>query len=76
MFVAMPSFRTKQTDKDGRAVYQDICFPVTKEFRENLYGEIIETYKEEKAKEIDKPAPIKEDKFMRVDDRDEGLPIR
>ncbi len=76
VFVAMPSFKTKQADKDGKAVYQDICFPVTKEFRENLYGEIIETYKEEKAKAMDKPAPIKEDEFMRVDDRDVGLPIR
>lgn len=76
VFVAMPSFKTKQTNKEGKAVYQDICFPVTKEFRENLYGEIIETYKEEKAKAMDKPAPIKEDEFMRVDDRDVGLPIR
>lgn len=57
VFVAMPSFKTKQTDKDGKAVYQDICFPVTKEFRENLYGEIIETYKEEKEKAMDKSAP-------------------
>ena len=37
VFVAMPSYRTKQKDKD-------ICFPVTKEFREKLYGEVIESY--------------------------------
>ena len=49
---------------------------MTKEFRENLYGEIIETYKEEKAKGMDRSAPIKEDEFMRVDDRDVGLSIR
>lgn len=42
--MAMPSYRTKQKDKDGKTVYKDICFPVTKEFREKLYGEIMETY--------------------------------
>lgn len=44
VFVAMPSYRTKQKDKDGKTVYKDICFPVTKEFREKLYGEVIESY--------------------------------
>ena len=44
VFVAMPSYRTKQKDKDGKAGYKDICFPVTKEFREKLYGEVIESY--------------------------------
>ena len=76
VFVAMPSYKTKQTDKDGKMIYQDICFPVTKEFRENLYGEIIENYKEEKAKAKDKTALMKDDGFMKVDDRDVGLPIR
>lgn len=76
VFVAMPSYKTKQTDEQGKAVYQDVCFPVTKEFRENLYGEIIETYKEEKAKGMDRSTPIKDDGFMKVDDRDIGLPIR
>lgn len=76
LFVAMPSYKIKQKDEQGKAVYHDICFPVTKEFRENLYGEIIETYKEEKAKEMDRPAPMKDDGFMKVDDRDAGLPIR
>ena len=76
VFVAMPSYKTRQTDEQGKAIYQDVCYPVTKEFRENLYGEIIETYKEEKAKGMDRSAPIKEDEFMRVDDRDVGLSIR
>ena len=50
VFVAMPSYRTKQKDKDGKAVYKDICFPVTKEFREKLYGKIFKNYKEIKIK--------------------------
>lgn len=72
----MPSYKTKQADKNGKAVYQDICFPVTKEFRENFYGEIIETYKEEKEKTVDKIALMKDDGVMRVDDRDTVLLIR
>lgn len=76
VFVAMPSYKTKQTDKEGKAVYQDICFPITKEFRERLYGEIVETYKEEKAKAVDGVHPIKKDEFMQVPDKEEGLPIR
>ena len=45
VFVAMPSYRTKQKDKDGKTVYKDICFPVTKEFREKLYGEMTKIYR-------------------------------
>lgn len=48
MFVAMPSYKTKQTDEQGKVVYQDVCYPVTKEFREKLYSEIVSQY--EKAK--------------------------
>lgn len=76
VFVAMPSYKTKQTDEQGKAVYQDVCYPVTKEFRENLYREIIENYKEKKAKAKDKPALMKDDRFIKVDDRNVGLPIR
>ena len=44
LFVSMPSYKTKQTDEQGKAVYQDVCYPVTKEFREVLYGEMIDAY--------------------------------
>jgi DNA-binding cell septation regulator SpoVG len=47
-FVAMPSHKVKQNGKDGKPVYQDICFPVTKEFREKLYNEISNCYYQEK----------------------------
>lgn len=51
-FVSMPSYRTNQMDKDGRTIYQDVCYPVTKEFREELYGNILSKYKETKNKNI------------------------
>ena len=44
LFVAMPSYKTKQTDENGKTKYQEICYPVTKEFRDKLYKEIISTY--------------------------------
>lgn len=68
-FVAMP---TKTTEgKDGKTEYSEVCYPVTKEFREQLYGEIIKksnAVKEQK-KEIGGFEPIR-------DFGDEKLPFR
>ena len=49
-FVAMPSYKVKQSDKDGKSQYQDVCFPVTKEFREKLYAAIMDCYQQERDK--------------------------
>lgn len=81
VFVAMPSYKTRQTDEQGKAVYQDVCYPVTKEFREKLYAEIVSQYEkakeqsENKAKEATqtKTQPAKGE-FMRVDGKE--LPFR
>lgn len=51
-FVAMPSYMVKQNGKDGKPLYQDVCFPVTKEFREKLHDAIIECYQQEKGKSM------------------------
>lgn len=51
VFVSMPSYRTKQKDENGRDIYQDICYPVTKDFRAKLYGEIEKAYEEAKEKQ-------------------------
>lgn len=40
LFVAMPSY------KAGNGEYKDICFPVSKEFREQLNNAVIEAYKQ------------------------------
>ena len=48
LFVSMPSYKTGRKDRDGKDVYQDVCYPITKEFREKLYGEIERVYAEEK----------------------------
>ena len=54
LFVAMPSYKTKQTDEHGKPVYQEVCYPVTKEFREKLYKEILSTYEWELHQREDK----------------------
>jgi DNA-binding cell septation regulator SpoVG len=54
LFVAMPSYKTKQVDEQGKAVYQDVCYPVTKEFREKLYSEIVSQYQLAKTKNAEK----------------------
>lgn len=51
MFVSMPSYKTRQTDEYGKPVYQAVCYPVTKELREKLYEEIIQTYEKEREKQ-------------------------
>lgn len=52
VFVAMPSYKTNQKEEHGKAIYQDVCYPVTKEFREKLYGEVIREYKDVKEKNM------------------------
>lgn len=78
LFVAMPTYKTNRKDEQGKTVYQDICYPVTKEFREKLYGEIMECYEHERSKKHDeirgKNADIyNEDKKV---EREEELPFR
>ena len=82
LFVAMPSYKTKQVDEQGKAIYQDVCYPVTKDFREKLYEEILAEYeraKEKKQEQAEKKAEEKKeeqdkDGFMKVSG--EPLPFR
>ena len=45
LYVAMPHYK----DKEGN--YQDYCFPITKEFREELYGAVRKSFEESKEKQ-------------------------
>ena len=68
----MPSKGT--TDADGKTEYNEICYPVTKEFRENLYSNIIQNNSERKAHStVDYESWAQE-----IDDftKDESLPFR
>jgi DNA-binding cell septation regulator SpoVG len=73
LFVSMPAY------KNGRGAYQDIAFPITKDFRSKLYGEILDTYKIEREKPLD-ASLSKDDGFKDMDILDTGskeeLPFR
>ena len=44
IFVSMPDYKTGRLDDNGKDIYQDIAYPVTKKFRQRLYDEIMEKY--------------------------------
>ena len=37
IFVSMPSYKTKQVDEQGKPIYQDVCYPVTKDFSQSIH---------------------------------------
>lgn len=78
LFVAMPAYKTKQVDEHGKPVYQDVCYPVTKEFREKLYKEILAAYEREKEKQKEQSQSKAEEKakdgFVKAADKE--LPFR
>ena len=61
LFVTMPSYKTKKVDEAGKAVYQDICYPVTKGFRDKLFTAILEDYSAVKDKAVQIPDKAQED---------------
>lgn len=43
LFVSMPSVKTGKSYK-GKPDFRDVCFPVTKEFRQTLYDAVLDEY--------------------------------
>jgi DNA-binding cell septation regulator SpoVG len=60
IFVSMPAYKTKQIDEQGKPIYQDVCYSVTKEFREKLYAEIVREYEQAKEKSQNQAKNIEE----------------
>ena len=75
LFVAMPSYKTKQKEEQGKAVYQDVCYPVTKEFREVLYGAIVDAHQAMQKRGSEKKVS-EQNEFMDVGAVENNLPIR
>ena len=73
VFVAMPSYKTKQVDENGKSIYQDICYPVTKEFREKLYGDIEKAYEEAKVKENEEKKSEESEKEVHKSESKDGF---
>ena len=66
-FVAMPSQLVSR--ENGTKEYEDVCFPITKEFRSELYDAIL--------KEKDNVKQKRQEEFNKIDEMDkENLPFR
>ena len=77
LFVTMPSYKTKRLDESGKAVYQDICYPVTKDFRDKLFTAIQDSYAAEMDKVNDKIVGVdntekSEDKVEKENTKDDS----
>lgn len=73
VFVAMPSYKTKQVDENGKSIYQDICYPVTKEFRKKIYGDIEKAYEEAKVKENEEKKSEESEKEVNKSENKDGF---
>ena len=45
LFVSMPRYRSNEVDEQNNYIFKNICNPITKEFREELYDAILDGYK-------------------------------
>ena len=57
LFVSMPRYRSNERDESNGVIYKDVCNPITAEFREELYSNILDAYariKEPKKEETQK----------------------
>lgn len=75
VFISMPSYKTKQIDGNGRNVYKDVCFPITKEFREKLNSVIMQGFEQAK-KNQQEVAKEQSDNFVPISDAPDNLPFR
>lgn len=51
-FVSMPAYKASTKTKAGESLYRDIVYPITKEFREQLHGELLNVYHEKKEQQV------------------------
>ena len=51
IFVSMPDYKTGRLDDNGKDVYQDIAYPVTRQFRQQLYDKIVSEFNTVREKE-------------------------
>lgn len=48
LFVAMPGYKTSKTDDQGNPAYKNFCYPISAEFRKELFDNIIQAFKDNK----------------------------
>ena len=70
LFVSMPRYKSSQRNEDNEPVYKDVCNPITKEFREELYSLILQAYENVKNKTGDRQVFVMDGKM--IDDKTNG----
>ena len=60
LFVSMPRYRSNERDESNGVIYKDVCNPITAEFREELYTNILDAYA--RIKEPEKEETQKQDR--------------
>ena len=74
-FISMPAYKSSTRARDGESSYKDIVYPITKEFREQLYGEILNEYHRKKEQKMPE-AKEKTDQADKIPERKEDTPFR
>lgn len=46
IFVSMSDYKTGRLDDNGKDIYQDVVYPVTRQFRQELYDRIMKEFNE------------------------------
>ena len=63
-FVSMPRYRSNERDESNGVIYKDVCNPITAEFREELYTNILDAYA--RIKEPEKEETQKQDRTQEM----------
>ena len=64
LFVSMPRYRSNERDESNGVIYKDVCNPITAEFREELYTNILDAYA--RIKESEKEETQKQDRTQEM----------
>ena len=75
-FVSMPAYKASTKARDGESAYRDIVYPITKEFREQLHGEILNVYHEKKAQKMSGAQDKTPQESRETPQRKENTPFR
>ncbi len=58
VFVSMPDYKTGRLDDNGKDIYQDIAYPVTRQFRQELYDEVVKEFHAVMGQETDRKSVV------------------
>lgn len=53
LFVAMPAYKTNRTDEEGKTIFNEICNPISADFRSQLYAAVLESFSSGEAVKFD-----------------------